>query len=246
MRLLQERGRKKRLEDYGEETTPRFSEGLERFRGEMLAAVDGLPGNSADDNDLLQSTFDSQQGHSSFIHEIEDEIEVEIEEEIEEEDVPMLEMPAANLKIEEIEDEVPVIEQLSIKSMIEEIEEDVPVIENPSIRPMIKEIVAEVPSPSKMYGFIRTSPPLNPIIEETEPDHLVELGLQRAESMEEISIPFHDRSSGLNSIVATGAWSEPIKESAVVEVEEETIEEIVTGTLVELENGASRQAWAAE
>jgi hypothetical protein len=64
MRLLQQRGREKRLATYGEDVEPLLSPALEKFKTDMLAKVDEVSDDESesddDDEDLLQEAYDSR------------------------------------------------------------------------------------------------------------------------------------------------------------------------------------------
>ena len=167
MRQLQESGRQKRLENYGEDAVPHYPEKLENFRNEMLAKVDNMAIQD-DDNDLLQETYVHQESmeQGSYIREIIEEEEENDGEPVDESEVPALEEVSENDVLSTFNPS---------KGLIQEVESETP---HTSIKASPKTPLtatslydAVLPeSPSKLYGFNRKAPVLPSISEQEEDD----------------------------------------------------------------------------
>lgn len=267
MRQLQESGRQKRLENYGEAAEPHYPEKLENFRNEMLAKVDSMAIQD-DDNDLLQETYVHQESmeQGSYIREIIEEEEENDGESVDESEVPALEEVSENDILSTFNPS---------KGLIQEVEPETP---HTSIKASPKTPVtvtslydAVLPeSPSKLYGFNRKSPILPSISEQEEDEEgneipsvkytppieqrqanvslLEELVLYEEPSVQELQEPLLEQDRAQ-------AWTEPLEFpplSAKADKEDDGIEEIATdgfskqSTLVNLEDQPlqqPKQAW---
>lgn len=222
MRLLQEKGRQKRLENYGQEEEAKYSDKLEAFRETMLSKIEEIQ-DEENGGDLLDEVYEQQDlVQPSFIREIEE------DENVDKNDVPELETP-------EVEGgDLPAVEQTTPKKK----------------RPnhLYDAVLPE--SPSKLYSFNSKAPILASITETEECDDsssseqkystpteqrkadlslLDELVLIKSDSVEDMQVPLLDSVELADSrpSIVTRAWEEPVKDSSIGSNDDERMVPII-------------------
>jgi hypothetical protein len=238
MRSISEAGKRKKLELYGEDQAPQFSDKLEKFRDDMLAKIENEE--TKDDDNLLQEAYDEQDGFAppprrTMIHEIED------DESVNENEVPPLEEKAP--LIQEIDGEL----NVNVHSMDIVMPQDSPNALHCDRKLSALATIEEEGEPNSGSEAKYVTP-----MDQRRADLslLDEIAIQRQERLEDMSEPLLAGSSEVYvkpSIKVTSAWEVPVKEAKKPVIVEEEIEEISTegfskqSTLVELDG--PKQAW---